>query len=786
MQTTTREPQEELQPQVIAPQSPPFFDRPKVRRAIAALLGTFLLVTLLFLIAYIKLGHRIDERLAHGPFAGTMDIFSGPRTVAVGDTFTLDRMVAQLLRSGYTTAQDNPIGWFAVKGNGIAIAPGPQSHSGGQACWLDIAGGKIVRIISLSGHVDLREAGLEPQLLTNLSGNREQRRLVKFADIPLRLIHAVTSVEDKYFFDHSGFDLPRILKAAWIDVKSGRKEQGASTLSMQLARNFWLEPDKSWRRKFEELILTMHMEHRLTKQQIFEYYANQVYLGRRDTFSITGFAEGARAYFSKDLSQLDDAEAALLAGLVQRPGYYNPFRYPDRARRRRDLVLALMRRNGYLAAGAYAAALAEPVQLHRDELAADQSHYFLDLVKDEAEARLDGGENEGRRIYTSLDPDLQEAAEIAVRAGMEKVDRLLRARKTPLPAGQPQVALVALDPRTGEVKALVGGRDYRASQLNHATAMRQPGSAFKPIVYAAALDTAVEGGREVFTPASLLSDSPTTFHYQGQDYQPHDYHGESMGDVTLRFALAHSLNIATVSLAQRVGLNNVVKTAQRLGLNDGVKPTPSVALGAYEATPLEIAGAYTAFANQGTYVPAALISEGRAADGRMLYHHLPEKRAALDPRVAFLMVNLMQDVLRSGTGAGVRSLGFTQPAAGKSGTSRDGWFAGFTGELLCVVWVGFDDNRDLNLEGARSALPIWADFMMRAARFHPYRDAKPFPIPAGIRSAEICAESGQLAGPLCPDTRNDVFIQGSEPQTQCTMHQSTPTDSDSDTPQKGD
>jgi penicillin-binding protein 1B len=540
---------------------------------------------------------------------------------------------------------------------------------------------------------------------------------------------------------------------------------------MQLARNFWLEPDKSWRRKFEELILTMHMEHRLSKQQIFEYYANQIYLGRRDTFNITGFAEGAQAYFSKDLSQLTDGEAALLAGLVQRPGYYNPFRFPDRARQRRDLVLSLMRRNGCLADDAYRAAVAEPLQVRRGQSAAEQSHYFLDLVKEEVQARLDGAEPNERKVYTSLDPDLQEAAEAAVRLGMEKVDRLLRARHSEAaPAGQPQVALVAIDPRSGEVKALVGGRDYRASQLNHATAMRQPGSAFKPIVYAAALSTAVEGGREVFTPASVLNDTPANFHYDGQDYQPHNFHGEISGNVTMRYALAHSLNIATVSLAGRVGFNKVVRTALRLGLNDGIKPTPAVALGAYEATPLEIAAAYTAFANQGTYVPVAMVSEGRASDGRVLYRHSPAGNAALDPRVAFLMVSMMQDVLRSGTGAGVRSLGFTQPAAGKTGTSRDGWFAGFTSELLCVVWVGFDDNRDLNLEGARSALPIWAEFMNRAARLHPYRDAKPFRMPGGILPVEICAESGQLAGPHCPDVRGDVFIAGSEPLVQCAIH----------------
>jgi penicillin-binding protein 1B len=246
------------------------------------------------------------------------------------------------------------------------------------------------------------------------------------------------------------------------------------------------------------------------------------------------------------------------------------------------------------------------------------------------------------------------------------------------------------------------------------------------------------------------------------------------GDVSLRYALAHSLNTATVSLASQIGYERIVRTALRMGWNDSIRATPSVALGAYEGTPLQVAGAYTPFANHGIYVQPRLVSEVRAAHGGVLYHSAPESHPALDPRVAYLMVNMMEDVLRSGTGAGVRALGFSQPAAGKTGTSRDGWFAGFTSELLCVVWVGYDDNRDLNLEGARSALPIWAEFMKRAARIAPYSAVKPFSPPSGIRSVEICAESGALAGPLCPNVRSELFLEGTEPARQCTRHVPAP------------
>jgi len=401
------------------------------------------------------------------------------------------------------------------------------------------------------------------------------------------------------------------------------------------------------------------------------------------------------------------------------------------------------------------------------------SQFFIDLMTDELQDRLAENDKRTRYIYTTLDPDLQQFAQDAVRLGMAEVDARLKKQKRQVQAGQPQVALVAMDPHTGEIRALVGGRSYGASQLNHATANRQPGSVFKPFVYAAALNTAVEGGRQILTPATVVDDSPTTFYYGKRAYQPSNFHQDFRGEVTLRTALAHSLNVAAVQVAQTVGFDRVVAMAQRAGLN-GAKATPSVALGSYEATPIDIAGAYTIFANHGERVSPVTISLVRSPDGTVLYQHHANPKAALDPRVAYLMVNMMQDVLRSGTGAGVRSRGFTLPAAGKTGTSRDGWFAGFTNDLLCVVWVGFDDNSDLNLEGAHSALPIWTEFMKRASQLRQYRSAQSFTAPAGIVSARICTETGLLAGDFCPSVRSDLFINGTEPGAQCQLHSLQP------------
>ena len=742
-------------------------------RLVAAVTGG-LVVAGLFVLGffYAKYARLIDRRLAVGAFANTVNVYGAPRTVAVGDSLTAADVVARLRRSGYSEARGNPVGWYRVRAGAVEIFPGRASFSGGGSGVLEFSGGKVARVVSLEDNTERNSYPLEPAFITNISEHREKRQLVRFAEIPPSLVHAVISAEDKHFFRHSGFDIFRIAKAAYVDIRDGRKEQGASTLSMQLARGLWLEPDKRWRRKIEELLITMHLERRLSKQQIFEYYANEVYLGRNGSFSVNGFGEGAHDYFGKDISQLSNDEAALLAGLVQRPSYYNPYRYPERARERRNVVLSLMRENGYLSDAEYGAARQAPVRVIQPQAQSQEDQYFVDLMNSELQNRLEDREEKVRSVYTTLDPDLQAAAEEAVRTGMKEVDQRLRKRKGGAhpPPGEPQAALVALDPRTGEIRALVGGRDYRASQLNHALSMRQPGSVFKPFVYAAALDTALEGAQKIFTPSSLIDDEPTVFTFGRTLYQPKNFERDFMGPVTLRTALAHSLNVAAVSLAQQVGYEKVVALARRAGFNDNVEPTPSVALGSYEATPLEVAGAYSTFANQGVRVEPRAIALVRARNGAVLYRGRPETSKVLDPRVNFLMVSMMQEVLRSGTGAGVWSRGFNQPAAGKTGTSRDGWFAGFTSNLLCVVWVGFDDNRDLNLEGARSALPIWAEFMKRAGRLRDYRDAKSFAAPKGIVEERICPESGELAGAWCPETRSEFFIAGTEPAVECELH----------------
>ncbi|HKW96532.1 MAG TPA: PBP1A family penicillin-binding protein [Bryobacteraceae bacterium] len=743
-----------------------------------ALVGFILLVTfgvLSFTYYYVKYSRLIDQKLRGGPFGNTSKIFAAPKVIGVGDQITPDEIVLELRRSGYSESRGNPMGWFNLRPDAIEIFPGPQSYFREEAGVIKFANGRISQIISLQDNTDRSQFELEPQLITNLyDRTREKRRIVHYADIPKVLIDSILSAEDKRFFQHSGFDPLRIVRAAYVDLKEGRKSEGASTLSMQLARSFWLDNNKSWKRKAAEVMITLELEQKLSKQEIFELYCNEIDLGRRGTFRILGFGEAAQAYFGKDIRQLTLPEAAMLAGLVQRPSYYNPFRHPDRMRERRNIVLALMRNNGYISEREYAEACDAPIHLQPSGSESDEAPYFVDLVNDDLQTRFQDTDFQSGsyRIYTTLDLDLQRAAVEAVRIGMQNVDEQLRKqrrfRKTGVP--EAQVALIALDPHTGAIKALLGGRNYGTSQLDRILSMRQPGSSFKPFVYAAALDTAVDNAPRIFTPATTVVDEPTTFWFDNKPYEPGNFKKEYYGQVTLRQALAKSMNIATIKLAEMVGYDSVVQFAKKCGLNDDIEATPAMAIGSYDTTPLEIAGAYTVFANQGTYVKPNWISMVRAQSGNVVFQNKLETRPVLDPRVNYLMVDMLEEVLRSGTAAGVRARGFTVPAAGKTGTSRDGWFAGFTSQLLCVVWVGFDDNRELDLEGAHSAAPIWGEFMKRALQYREYRDAKPFEAPDGIVSVSIDPLSGMPATPFCPEAKTEVFIAGTQPVGSCPLH----------------
>jgi len=752
-----------------------FMVRPAGKVLLTAFVALATLGTVTLSFFYLRFARLTDEKLAAGPIGSSAMLLAAPRKVSLGDEVSIQELVAELERAGYTASESNPLGWYHVRPDALEIFPGRESYlssEGGAA--IKFSGDRVTEIISLRDNTPRTEIQLEPELVTNLfARNREKRRLVRFQDIPKVLVDAVIAAEDRRFFHHAGFDPIRVIKAAYVNLRQQEISQGASTLSMQLAGDLWLDRrERTWRRKFGEVLITLHLERKLTKQQIFEYYANQIYLGHIGSFAVRGFGQGAQAYFAKDIRQLTLPEAALLAGLPRGPGLYNPFRNPERALARRNWVLGEMREIGAISEEEYLAATQAPLGVTMGGTEAGDAPYFVDLVNNWLRQQFPDYDFQSAnyRVYTTLDPNLQHAAVEAVQTGLAEIDercrRLGRTRENGWP--EVQAALVALDPRTGAVRALVGGRSYAASQLNRALARRPPGSSFKPFVYAAALESSLEGGPLTITTTTTLLDEPTTFWFDNKPYEPGAYKGEYYGQVTLRRAFAKSLNVPTVRLAEMVGYDRVVDLARRAGMNLEIQPTPAVALGSYEVTPLEIAGAYTIFANRGEVLKPYFVRMIRDETGRLLYEARPTPTPALDPRVAYLIVDLMQEVIRSGTGVRVRAMGFSAPTAGKTGTSHDGWFAGFTSELLCVVWVGYDDYRDVKLEGAQSALPIWTEFMKRAHTFREYRRVKPFEPPEGIVTVDIDVASGKLAAPGCgPEVSHEVFIAGTQPLELC-------------------
>ena len=761
---------------------------------------------------YWKYEKVIDAKLARGPFNRTSKILAAPQAIYVGDEITPEEVLSLLRKAGYSESRHNRIGHFLTKQDSLEIYPGGMSYFRQEPAVLYFSEGVVTRIVSLSDNNPQTVYELEPELITNLfDHDRSKRRILTHEEIPQVLIDAVVAIEDHRFYGHYGFDFIRTAKAAYDGyVVQGRRPRGTSTLTQQLARGFFLTPEQTYARKLAELLIAMQLETRLSKEKILELYVNQVNLGRRGSFNVLGMGEAARAYFDKDTRELTLGEAALLAGLIQRPSYLNPYRHPERATTRRRSVLRAMLRDGVINDVEFEQADREKLQLAIGKIESSSAPYFVDLVNDQLQDWFTSEEliTQSYWVYTTLDTELQKAAVEAVRIGMAEVDeRVARQKrfrgKTPPEA---QAALVALDPKTGEVKAVVGGRNYGLSQLNRALADRQPGSAFKPFVYAAAVGTAVEdefideeeedweyGEPEeeepepdqaevvpvlhegfvpklVLTPISTVDDVPTTFHFDDKYYEPSNFANKIYGEVTLRRALYKSLNIATVKVGELVGFDRVAEIARRVGLGEEILPTPAIALGAYEATPLEIAGAYTAFANGGEMMTPYFVRSVRDRTGLPLVRNQPQGKQVIDPRVAYVVTHMLQDVIRRGTAVRVRGMGFTEPAAGKTGTDDDGWFAGFTSNLLCIVWVGFDDNTDLKVEGSKSALPIWTEFMKRAHELRAYRNPEQFEPVEGIVTLGVDPVTQEIATYQCPERRTEVFIAGSQPMQYCRLH----------------
>ena len=741
---------------------------------IGAVLVLFLAGAGVFLSYWFRFEHLMDLRLSGQIFGRAAEVLSAPGRIEVGQPLSEQQLVAYLQRAGYTEQPDDySPGWYQASGTSVEIHPSKTSYfQGTNALRVDFAGGKIAAMRLLDSGQMTSGAEIEPVVVTTLFGSsRVKRRVLQYDELPPTLIHAVLAAEDKDFFTESAVDPKRILAAAWTDLRLGRKAQGASTITMQVARTFFFSRARTFRRKFEETLMAFELEHHFTKEQIFDLYANQVYLGNRGSFSIHGFGEAAQAYFGKDIRDLSLAQDAFLAGIIRAPNYYaSSDAHPQRAYDARNRVLNGMVNDGFISRAQEQAAFEDPLVVRPAAVSTSDAPYFVDLVRQQlldhfTERQLT---SDGYRVYTTLDPELQHAAVQAVADGMKLVDQRLawryaRRQKEGKPVSRPQVALVALDPQTGHVLALVGGRDYAKSQLDHALARRQPGSSFKPFVYAAALLNAVDGRQPVVTPITTVIDEPTTFEFDGQQYTPDNYEHEFFGTVTAKEAITHSLNVATVKIARMVGYDWVLQVARQMKLDDQIQATPAMALGAYDMTPLEVAAGYTALEDGGVRAEPMLIRSVVQPDGSVALENRPQTSPVLDPRVSFVVTTLMENVLDHGTGVVARMMGFDAPAAAKTGTSHDGWFAGYTAKLICVVWVGYDDSRNLHLAGADSAGPIWAEFMKSALQIPGYDNPQPFDPPSGVVAEQIDPSTLELATPQCPDPQTDYFITGTQP-----------------------
>ena len=693
--------------------------------------------------------------------------------LAEGKSYPRDRLIEDLRGEGYREDDgpgNLPPGRYRESKHGFSVHlrsfPLPDGKQGGGLVEVSWKGSRVSRL-QLAGQT-VESVSLEPPLLASYYGpNNQERRPVGLDEVSKDLVKAVIAAEDDTFFQHSGVSISGVLRAMWVNLRGGEIRQGGSTLTQQLVKNLYLSHERTVGRKAQELILALLLEARYDKWQILESYLNEIYLGGSGGVSLMGMGAASRAYFGKDPGQLDMAEAATLAGMIRAPAAYSPLAHPEKAKERRDWVLERMRKLRFADDASIDQALARPVSTAPEPVVRRRAPYFADAMAVEAQKRW-GIENlaeTGYVLFSTLDWRSQQVADGAVEYGLERSEKGYQ--KGYKGKGPLQAALVSVDPETGGILAYVGGRSYEQSQFDRAgQALRQPGSSFKPVVYAAAFET----GK--VTPSSPLEDTPLTIRKAGLVWSPRNDDGSFHGMVTVRRAMERSYNPATARLGQEVGMERVVALAHDMGITAKIDPFPSVALGAFETTPVELAGVYATLANQGVRAPvhgliAVLDPHRKPLEGLAL----PKPERVLTPQTVYMVTSLLQGVLTRGTAAGAAA-GIPGDVAGKTGTTnkrRDSWFGGFARERATVVWVGYDDNSMTRLSGARAALPIWVRFMSKAA---PRNGYSAFQQPPGVTSAVIDPTTGLLATEYCPVVLTEVFREGTVPAELCDQHQS--------------
>lgn len=703
-------------------------------------------------------------------------VYAAPQVVYPGTDWQRADLAGWLVRSGY---REQPAGGVLLPGRYV-WTPGrlmvhlrafdhPLRPEEARLLEFRLSAGNIDAILDPDSGNPVDVVVLEPEPVSAFLGlDREQRDLVELDDLPPHLIGAVYSVEDKRFEDHHGIDLRRVVGAGLANLRAGQIEQGASTLTQQLVKNFFLTPERTFERKLREAVMALIIEARYSKAEILQAYLNEIYLGQRGTTQVHGVGEAARLYFGKPAASLTVSESAVIAAIIQSPNGISPYRQPQRAVARRNMVLDLMFEQGRIGWEELEAARREPLEVAAISADTGDVRYFLDVLTQQLPSVYDENvlSSDGLRIYSTLDPRIQRAAVRALRTGLRRIED--RSKATGNPVEGLQGCLIAMRPQTGEVLALVGGRDYGTSQWNRCIQARRPvGSVFKPFVYVAALDPA---NGPVLTLTDTLEDTPFEVPTPESDepWRPRNYDHVFRGTVKVREALERSLNVPAARLAQRVGVGKVAETAQRLGVTSPLPLVPSLALGTAEVAPIEVARAYSTLANGGRRPAPRTFVDLVESDGVVReVRPLEGAERVLDPAAAYLAVSLLEGVVDRGTAARVRGTGMVGPIAGKTGTTDDEhdlWFVGFTPELVAVVWVGFDDPAPVGLPSSAGALPIWTDFMMEVLG---KRVRGAFPRPNSVEVVAVDPETGARALADCPRREREFFIRGTAPEQTC-------------------
>lgn len=734
---------------------------------IKLVLWSLLLATVTFLGGYFYFASRMDERMSARTWDLPSKLYASPLELQSGVNLPPGPLEPQLEALGYLKAPrvQNP-GEYRQGEQGqyfVFARPGWPGLQSVLSAPLELrtSGDQLKSLRPVRGEAQRRYVLPSVPFAEMRQQDQETRKVVTYQQLPKSLLQAVVAVEDHRFYHHLGVDPIGLTRAVTVNLMRGGRAQGGSTITQQLAKNYFLTHEKTYLRKIKEIFYALALERKYTKQEILTLYLNEIYLGQRGAVPISGMAQAAYAFFSKEIGQLKLEESALLAGLIQSPNAYAPDRHPERARARRNIVLRKMMEQGMISEADARAASEKPIALREGKYMGRTAPYFVDHVTEELLERLPDASfsAEGYAIETTIDLRAQALAERSLR---EHLDTLQKESKVPL-----QGAVVMMEPRSGRILALVGGRDYGTSQFNRATqARRQPGSVLKPLVILAAL----QEKKPALGPTTLLKDEPLTLTVDGTSWSPQNNDKQFHGDVTLREVLEQSLNVPTVRLAQDIGLPRVIELLKTLGIRGQLKPHPSLALGAYEVTPLEVAGAFAALANGGRYHPPYAVKRVRDREGAVLFEADPPETKLGQAAELWLVRDMMRGVVERGTGKAARSMGYKYAVSGKTGTTtaaRDTWFVGFDAELVTVVWVGTDQNQATNLTGSKAALPIWVKIMKELRRGDPPPSD---PMPEGLERHTLCAETLQRVGETCPVRLEEVFWRANPPTESCALH----------------